>query len=458
MITGIGSINGDDFPGESSRCVVLAYDYTVLAGTQGILNHVKTDRMLELAIKWRRPVVLFAEGGGGRAGTGGKRRGGAATTDAGQGRTDDMYRPLDTPSFATMGSLSGLVPLVGITSRFCFAGNASLLGCCDVIIATADSSIGMGGPALIEGGGLGVFRPEEVGPMEIQVPNGVVDVAVEDEAEAVAVAKKYVSYFQGPLPTWKSADQRLLRRAVPENRLRVYRMRDVVSTLADEGSVLELRPEFGPGMITSLARIEGRPVGILANNPMHLSGAIDSDGSDKAARFMQLCDCFDLPIVVLCDTPGMMVGPDVERTALVRHCSRLFVAGANLSVPLVTVILRKAYGLGAQAMAGGHTKRPMLTVAWPTAEHGGMGLEGQMKLGFRNELAAIDDPVLRKARYDELVAAAYERGKALSAGVSFAFDDVIDPADTRGVIARTLASVPPAVSREGKKRPFVDTW
>lgn len=458
MIAGIGSVNGAGFGGESSRCVVLAYDYTVLAGTQGVLNHVKTDRMLELAIKWRRPVVLFAEGGGGRAGTGGKRKGGAATTGAGQGRTDDMYRPLDTPSFATMGSLSGLVPLVGITSRYCFAGNASLLGCCDVIIATADSSIGMGGPALIEGGGLGVFRPEEVGPMEIQVPNGVVDLPVADEAEAVAVAKKYLSYFQGPAQSWECADQRLLRRAVPENRLRVYRMREVIDTLADTESVLELRPDFGPGMITSLVRIEGRPVGILANNPQYLSGAIDSNGSDKGARFMQLCDCFDIPIVVLCDTPGMMVGPEIERTALVRHSSRLFVAGANLSVPLVTIILRKAYGLGAQAMAGGHTKRPILTVAWPTAEHGGMGLEGQMKLGFRNELAAISDPQARKARYDELVAAAYERGKALNAGVSFAFDDVIDPADTRRCIARTLESVPRVAPRTGKKRPFVDTW
>ena len=458
MITGIGSVNAADFPEEASRCVVLAYDYTVLAGTQGVLNHVKTDRMLELALKWQRPVVLFAEGGGGRAGTGGKRKGGVATTGAGQGRTDDMYRPLDTPSFATMGDLSGLVPLVGITSRYCFAGNASLLGCCDVIIATADSSIGMGGPALIEGGGLGVFRPEEVGPMEIQVPNGVVDLPVRDEAEAVAVAKKYLSYFQGTLPSWKCADQRLLRRAVPENRLRVYKMRDVIHTLADEGSVLELRPEFGPGMITALVRIEGMPVGILANNPQFLSGAIDSDGSDKGARFLQLCDCFDIPIVVLCDTPGMMVGPEIERTALVRHCSRLFVTGANLTVPMITIILRKAYGLGAQAMAGGHTKRPLLTVAWPTAEHGGMGLEGQMKLGFRNELAAISDPEVRKGRYDELVAAAYERGKALNAGVSFAFDDVIDPADTRRTIVRTLESVPRAPARTGKKRPFVDTW
>ena len=458
MVTGVGSINGDLFPDDRNRCVVMAYDYTVLAGTQGALNHPKTDRMVDLAHRFKRPVVLFAEGGGGRAGTGGKRKGGASTTKAGQGRSDETYRPLDTPTFTSFARLSGLVPIVGITSRFCFAGNAALLGCCDVIIATADSSIGMGGPALIEGGGLGVFRPEEVGPMDVQVPNGVVDIAVEDEVEAVSAAQQYLSYFQGRIDNWDCPDQRLLRRIVPENRLRVYDIREVIHTLADTGSVLELRPEFGLGMVTALVRIEGRPVGILANNPEFLSGAIDSDGSDKGARFLQLCDAFDIPVLVLCDTPGMMVGPEIERTALVRHCCRLFVVGANISVPSLTIVLRKAYGLGAQAMAGGDLKEPFFTVAWPTAEFGGMGLEGQVKLGFRNELAAIEDPEERRARYEELVAAAYERGSALTAGASFAVDDVIDPADSRRWIARTLDSVPPPPVREGKKRRNIDTW
>jgi acetyl/propionyl-CoA carboxylase alpha subunit len=458
MVTGVGAINGDLFEGEAARCVVMSYDYTVLAGTQGALNHPKTDRMLELAEKWRRPVVLFAEGGGGRAGTGGKRKGGESTTKAGQGRSDETYRPLDTPTFTTMARLSGLVPLVGVTSRWCFAGNAALLGCCDVIIATADSSIGMGGPALIEGGGLGIFRPEEVGPMHVQVPNGVVDIAVEDEVEAVAVAKQYMSYFQGRVAEWQCPDQRLLRRVVPENRLRVYKVRDVIDTIADTGSVLELREHFGLGMVTSLIRIEGRPVGVLANNPEFLSGAIDSDGADKAARFLQLCDAFDIPVLVLCDTPGMMVGPEIERTALVRHCCRLFVTGANVSVPLLTIVLRKAYGLGAQAMAGGDLKEPFFTVAWPTGEFGGMGLEGQVKLGFRNELAAIEDADERLARYEELVEAAYRRGRATNAGVSFAVDDVIDPADSRRWVASALDSVPPPPPREGKKRSNIDTW
>ena len=458
MITGIGTVNGHVFALERARTVVMAYDYTVLAGTQGAINHPKTDRMLELCEKWRIPMVLFAEGGGGRAGTGGRRQGGSNTTNVGQGRDETVYRPLDTPTFASMGRLSGLVPMVGITSRYCFAGNASLLGCCDVIIATEGSNIGMGGPALVEGGGLGVFRPHEIGPLEVQRTNGVVDVVVKDEAEAVAVTKQYLSYFQGRTSAWECDDQRKLRHIVPENRLRVYNVRDVIQTMADTDSVLEIRPEFGLGMVTALIRTEGRPIGVIANNPTHLSGAIDSDGSDNAARFMQLCDAFDIPILMLCDTPGMMVGPEIEKTALVRHCSRLFVTGANLTVPHVTMVLRKAYGLGAQAMAGGSFKEPFATVAWPTAEFGGMGLEGQVKLGFRNELAAIEDPQERVKRYNDLVEAAYQRGRALVSGASFAVDDVIDPADSRRWVTTTFDSAGTPPPREGKKRRNIDTW
>jgi acetyl-CoA carboxylase carboxyltransferase component len=347
---------------------------------------------------------------------------------------------------------------VGINSGYCFAGNAALLGCCDVVIATKGSNIGMGGPAMIEGGGLGVFRPDEVGPNDVQVPNGVIDVEVADEAEAVAVAKQYLSYFQGRIDGWECADQRLARHLIPENRLRVYDIREVITTLADAGSVLELRRGFGRGMVTALARIEGRPIGIVANDPTHLGGAIDSDGADKAARFMQLCDAFDLPLLSLCDTPGMMVGPEVEKTALVRHCSRMFVTGANLTVPLVTVVLRKGYGLGAQAMAGGSFRAPLATVAWPTGEFGGMGLEGAVKLGYRNELAAVEDPAERRRLFEEMVARMYEHGKAVNMASYLEIDDVIDPADTRRTVVRLLDSVPPPGPRTAKKRPCIDAW
>lgn len=440
MITGVGTINGHLFQEPDNRCVVMSYDYTVFAGTQGGQNHRKTDRMIKVAEDGRMPMVLFAEGGGGRPGD----------TDGlgGEGTT----------TFARFAQLSALVPMVGITSGRCFAGNASLLGCCDVIIATENSNIGMGGPAMIEGGGLGIFKPEEIGPMSVQVKSGVVDLLVKDEEEAVITAKKYLSYFQGKTQEWQAPDQRLMRRIVPENRLRAYDVRAVINTLADEGSVLDIRSGFGIGSITSLIRIEGMPVGVIANNPSHLGGAIDSDGADKASRFMQLMDAFDIPILFLCDTPGIMVGPEIEKTGLVRHSSRMFLTGANLTVPFFTIVLRKAYGLGAIAMAGGSYKTPLLTVSWPTGEYGGMGLEGSIKLGYRAELAAIDDPEERKKTYEDMVARAYERGKALNYASLFSVDDTIDPADSRHWVASLLKSVRRHNLRDGKKRPSIDAW
>ncbi|MHB8575632.1 MAG: acetyl-CoA carboxylase family protein, partial [Dehalococcoidia bacterium] len=457
MIMGLGKVNGDLFDKEHSRCIVLHYDYMVLAGTQGGLNHRKQDRMLEVAAQLRAPVFYFTVGGGGRAG-GGSRDGRTEGTDGAFAQRLGGGGGLATPTWNKLGRLSGLVPIVGINSGRCFAGNAALLGCCDVIIATADSNIGMGGPAMVEGGGLGVFRPEEIGPMSDQVPNGVVDIAVADEAEAVQVAKKYLSYFQGPLAHWECADQRLLRSAIPENRLRVYDVRRVIETLADTDSVLGLRRGYGLAMITAFIRIEGRPIGVVANNPAHLSGAIDSDAADKAARFMQLCDAFDIPLLFLCDTPGIMVGPEVEKTGIVRHSARMFVVGASITVPTFTIVLRKAYGLGAQTMGGGNHKLPVFTIAWPTAEFGGMGLEGQVKLGRIRDLEAVADPAERKALYDRLVAAAYERGSALNAAHVFEIEDVIDPADTRRWLVGGLETAAPVLPRAGKKRSCVDTW
>ena len=435
---GWASVNGDRFAEDRARTAVLSYDYTVLAGTQGANNHWKLDRMSELIHRWRTPTVFFTEGGGGRPGD----------TEGGG----------FTRGFEFWGKLSGTVPLVGVNSGRCFAGNAAILGCCDVIIATKDSALGMGGPAMVEGGGLGVFRPEEIGPIKVMQANGTIDILVEDEAGAVRAAKKYLSYFQGPVADWTCADQRMLRRAIPENRLRVYDVRKVIELIADEGSVLELRPKFGLAMVTAFIRVEGRPMGVFANNPMHIGGAIDSDASDKAARFLQLCEAFDIPVLSLSDTPGNMVGPEAEKTGLIRHCSRLFVIGANLTVPIFSVILRKSYGLGAIAMTGGSYQAAMFCVSWPTGEFGGMGLEGSVKLGYRNELAAIEDPVARKAKFDEMVAAAYASGKAMARGSHPALDDVIDPADTRRWIVGGLKVLPPVPARTEKKLRWVDSW
>ena len=444
LVAGIGRVNGNLFEKERSRCAVLSYDYSVLAGTQGQMNHRKKDRLFELVERLRLPIVLFAEGGGGRPGD----------TDMA------VVTGLDTEAFALFGALSGKVPLVGIVSGRCFAGNAALLGCCHVIIATPDANIGMGGPAMIEGGGLGVYRPEDVGPVSVQVPNGVVDVLCADEREAVEAARRYLAYFQGDVQHWTAPDPEALRAVVPPDRRRVYDVRRAIELLADEGSVLELRPSFAPGMVTALARVEGRAIGVIANNPLHLAGAIDAANADKAARFLQLCEAFGLPILSLCDTPGFMVGPEAEETALVRHVSRMFVVGASLTVPFACVILRKAYGLGAQAMAGGSFRRPLFTVAWPTGELGGMGLEGAVRLGFRRELDRIDDPGERAAAFDAMVARAYEHGKAVHVAEHFEIDDVIDPAATRRRFVHVLdaAGATGATGSTGSRRPFVDTW
>ena len=442
LITGLATINADAFGADNAHCAVVAYDYTVLAGTQGFINHRKKDRIFEVAKRNMTPVVLFAEGGGGRPGD----------TDA------PGVAGLDVMSFASFAELSGLVPLVGIASGYCFAGNAALLGCCDVVIATENSNIGMAGPAMIEGGGLGVVKPTDIGPITTQTVNGVVDVRVANEAEAVAVAQKYLSYFQGVTTMFSRHSDDALREFVPEQRTRVYDVHTVINALADVDSVLELREQFGVGIVTALARIEGKPIGIVANNPAHLGGAIDTPAADKMARFIQLCDAFDIPIVSLCDTPGFMVGPQAEETAQVRHFARLFVTAASITVPWVTVVLRKGYGLGAQAMAGGSFHAKDMVVAWPTGEFGGMGLEGAVRLGFKKELDAAKTPEERAELETRLIASAYMRGSALSMASHTEIDDVIDPAQTREVILGVLSACPVPPRRTSKKRPMVDTW
>lgn len=433
MVTGLGQVDG-------KQIVALSYDATVLAGTQGMRNHQKTDRMLGIALQNKLPVVLFAEGGGGRPG--------------------DVDMPivagLHVATFASYARLNGQVPVVGIVAGRCFAGNAALLGCSDVIIATKGSNIGLGGPAMVEGGGLGVFKPEEIGPSAVQHGNGVIDILVDDEAQAVVAARHYLSFFQGTASAFTAPPADALCEVVPQNRLRVYDSRQAMLGIADVGSLLELRTGFGQGIHTALARIEGRPVGLLANNPMHLGGAIDADAADKAARFMHLCNAHSLPLVSLVDTPGFMVGPDTEATAQVRHVSRLFVAAVHLRVPYLSVVLRKGYGLGAMAMAGGSFHSPLFTVAWPTGEFGAMGLEGAVRLGFRKELEAAAPGVERDALYDQLVARQYESGSAMNMAATLEIDAVIEPQHTRAWLLRGLQVGRVALAADGGLR--IDTW
>ena len=442
LVAGIGRVNGDLFEDSRAHCVAMSYDYTVLAGTQGQQNHRKKDRMFEIAAKQRLPVVFFTEGGGGRPGD-----------------TDGLWLSgLDVPAFHYWGKLSGLVPMVGINSGRCFAGNAALLGCCDVVIATANSNIGMGGPAMVEGGGLGIFRPEEIGPMSVQVrqrrgrPRGRRRGRGGARREKISLLLPGLNWPMGMRRSAPAARNHPgespahLRRPRGDRDARRHRL----------GA--RTAPPLRAGDGDRAGRIEGRPLGVIANNPTHLAGAIDSDGADKAARFMQLCDAFDLPLLFLCDTPGIMVGPEIEKTALVRHAARMFIVGANISVPFFTIVLRKGYGLGAQAMAGGSFKTPIFTVSWPTGEFGGMGLEGAAKLGYRKELEAVDEPGARKKLFEEMVARMYQQGKALNSASHFELDDVIDPVESRRWILTGLRSAPPPAPRTGKKRPHVDSW
>ena len=446
LIAGFGSINGIDFSEDQARAAVLAYDYTVLAGTQGAFNHKKTDRVLELAQDWQAPIVFFTEGGGGRPGD----------TDFAkvQGST------LDVMTFATFAKASGVAPRIAVNNGYCFAGNAVLFGCADVTIATKSSYIGMGGPAMIEGGGLGVVAPTEVGPADIQFSNGVIDLLAKDEADAVAMTKKLLGFFQGRVSLHKCADQRLLRHIIPEDRKRAYHMREVIELIADTGSVLEMRAGYGVGMITAFIRVEGQPFGLIANNPAHLGGAIDAEAAEKAGRFLQLCDAFQVPVLSLCDTPGFMVGPEDEKNATVRRASSMLVTGASLSVPVFMICLRKGYGLGAQAMAMGSFRVPQFSIAWPTGEFGPMGLEGAVRLGYSKELeqAGLEGSEKREDLFNKLLAAMYESGKALNVAMYHEIDAVIDPRDTRKWIMNGVRAMPPGKKGGKGKRPFIDTW
>ncbi len=436
VITGIGTVNGH-------QTAVIVYDYSVLAGTQGFFHHKKLDRICELAEDWNLPVIMYTEGGGGRPGD----------TDV-----QVQIAGLNITSFATWVRLSGQVPRIAINNGYCFAGNAALFGCADITVATRTSWIGMAGPAMIEGGGLGVFAPTDIGPINVQEKNGTVDIVAEDEADATRISKQLLSYFQGPVEDWTCSSQDSLRDAVPEDRRWGYPVRRIIETIADDGSFMELRRVYGRPIITGFIRLEGKPAGLIANDCQQLGGAVDAEAAEKAARFLQLCDAYELPVLSLTDTPGFMVGPDSEKQAAVRRMSSLFVTGASLTVPIIAIFLRKGYGLGAMAMTGGSFVAPVYAAAWPTGEFGGMGLEGAVRLGYRKELEAIEDSEEREALFDKLVARMYEIGKATEAAAHLEIDAVIDPVDTRAVIIRALNAAPRPRLSHGKRRNFVDTW
>ena len=347
---------------------------------------------------------------------------------AGPGDVDSpSVSGLHCTTFRALAALSGQVPTLGIVEGYCFAGNAALLGSCDYVISTRAASIGMGGPAMIEGGGLGVVAPDDVGPAETLARAGGIDLLVDDEAQATHEARRILAWHQGALPDAGAADQQALRDAIPLGRNAVFDPRTIIHTLADRDSVIELRALYGLGVVTVLARLGGHPVAIAATKPRHLAGALDVAGCDKLARFMQLADAAGHPLITLVDTPGFMVGPASEAQGMLRHAGRVFVTAAALRVPVVSVVLRRGFGLGAMAFTGGHFHAPVATAAWPQAEFGPMGLEGAVRLGFRKELAAVQGAE-RDALFERLLSGMRERGRALNVASHLEIDDVIDPA------------------------------
>ncbi|MFK7755128.1 MAG: carboxyl transferase domain-containing protein [Sedimentitalea sp.] len=422
IITGLGEINAGQVSKSAAQTAVLAYDGSVMAGTQGMFGHIKTDRLLEVARAQDLPVVFYTEGGGGRPND--------------HDFADVLRTGLGVHSFHAFARHPKA--RITVNSGYCFAGNAALFGAGDIRIATRNSWIGLGGPAMIEAGGLGQFDPKDIGPAPMQAQIGGLDLLATDEAEATTLARQALSYFQGALTDWTAPDPRDLRHMVPENRKRVYDIRPVIAGIADAGSVLELGAAHAPGMITALIRMNGRALGLIANNPHHLGGALDAPASAKGARFLRLCRRFDLPVLSLCDTPGFMVGPDSEAAGGVGAACDLLSAGADLQTPLFFVCLRKGYGIGAQAMAGGSFAAPTFTLSWPTGEFGPMGLEGAVTLGHKHELDAAPTPEQRTALFERLVAHSYAEGGALNVASLLEIDAVIDPAETRSWVLKGL--------------------
>lgn len=425
IITGTATVNTLHFGDAATRTAVIINDYTVLAGTQGYFHHKKIDRLLEIAERERMPVVMYTEGGGGRPGD-----------------TDVMTNMagLNVPSFWRWAKLSGKVPRISVNNGFCFAGNAALFGAADVRIATQTSWIGMAGPAMIEGGGLGSYAPTDIGPADLHAHNGGVDLLVADEATATQAAKVVLSYTQGDAAHFDVEDQLTLRDILPDNRRMAYDVRKVIRQLFDRHSVTELRPAYGRAIITGFARVAGKAVGFIASDCRHLGGAIDTTAARKCDEFLRLIARWQLPIVSLIDTPGFMVGPASEAEGAARVMPELFNAAAAVTTPWTAIFLRRGYGLGAMALAGGSFEAPTIAASWPQGEFGGMGLEGAVKLGYRKELDALPEGPERQALFESLLAKLYDQGRATEAASFLELDMVIDPADTRAVILRGISN------------------
>jgi acetyl-CoA carboxylase carboxyltransferase component len=431
IVTGLGRLGG-------RPTVVVSYDYTVFGASQGTVSLTKIDRILELAHELGAPAVLFVEGGGARA------------------QEIGMTYVRGANIFVRLGQLSGHVPIVGVVAGPAFAGHANVLSLCDIVIATEAATMGLAGPPVVEGALGRRLTPQEIGPIQLHERTGVIDLLVPDEAAAIEAAKSYLSFFGERQTSGHKEPQgrRAIGDIVPESARRAYDCREVVTAIVDGDSAFELRPKFAKNLVTMFARLGGRTVGVIANQPMIQAGAIDAPAANKMARFIELCDAFDLPLLFVVDTPGFMVGPESEETGLIRHSARVVTALSNARVPLLTVVVRKAYGLGYYVM-GSQPFKPLAFIAWPTAEFGAMGLEGAANILSRDDMK--DTVTGQRDSVSDKVQALRDAHTVEVAARHFVVDDLLPPEDTRPLLLNVLGCLPAPAARHTRIRP-VPTW
>jgi acetyl-CoA carboxylase carboxyltransferase component len=421
VVTGFGKING-------RPASLIAYDFTVMAGSMGRTAEVKCNRAREIALSKRMPMIWLIDSAGARI------QEAIGSTFAGSGFL-----------FREESIMSGVVPMVAAMMGPGAAGTAYIPALADFVpMVKGTSHMALGGPPLVKAVVGEDISAEELGGSKVHTEiSGVADLEVADDAECIDVIKEYLGYFPGsnleqpPVASCDDPADRMdpaLLSIVPDSARRAYDMKKVVAAIVDGGRLFEIKPGWAKNLITCLARLGGRPVGIVANQPLVLGGALDVDAADKAARFIMLCDAFHLPLVFLQDVPGFMVGSKVERQGIIRHGAKMLYAVSEATVPKVTVVVRKAYGAGYFVMCG-KAYEPDLIVAWPTAEISVMGPEGGTNIIFRKEIAAASDPDAERARrieeFRKLINPYIAAGGAL-------IDDVIDPRETRPVLIRAL--------------------
>lgn len=407
-----------------------SFDFTVAGGSNGKAGTLKFTRLLQRSLDDGNPFVMLMEGGGHRISEG----------------LDSRHFSSGTTIFQSMSDMSGWVPIVAAVMGPGFAGPTNHASLADfVVMVRPTATMGIAGPALVKAATGEVITKEELGGAAVQADRqGIADLAVESDAEALEAIRRFLSYFPSnarqPLPIVACddpADRRdeELLTLVPANTRRAYDVRKVIGAIVDRDSIFEIKPTYARNVVTTLARLDGRPVGIVANQALHMGGTLDSNACEKAAHFISMCDAFGLPLVFLIDIPGFVPGTMAERQGLGRRSGRLVYELGNATVPRLSVILRKGYGMAYIAMNGGRSFDPDLVVAWPTAEICAMSIEGGVDVGFRKEIEQAAEPEAKRA---ELIGNFRSHVDALYAAEGYGIDDVIDPRDTRLHLITTL--------------------